>query len=79
VDGERRAPPEDVGGLSGFEEFLKAMSTPRHRERKRLLEWYGGPFDPKEMDLPTITTRIGKLARRRTLGKAGYAKSRGLH
>ena len=29
--GERRCPPEDVGGLSGFEEFLQAMadlSTP---------------------------------------------------
>src|SRR3546814_9702131 len=26
VDGERRAPPEDVGGTPGFEDFLKAMA-----------------------------------------------------
>lgn len=45
VDGERRAPPEDVGGFPGFEEFLDAMTKPRHRNRKAMLEWYGRPFD----------------------------------
>jgi hypothetical protein len=76
IDGVRRAPPEDVGGTPGFEEFLDIMAKPRHRERKRLVEWYGGPFNPDEVDLPTITARIGKLANRRALGKAAYAKRR---
>src|SRR5947209_630373 len=30
IDGSRRAPPEDVGGIPGFEEFLDAMTNPRH-------------------------------------------------
>ena len=30
IDGERRAPPEDVGGSTGFEDFLQAMAKPRH-------------------------------------------------
>lgn len=77
VDGARRAPPEDVGGFPGFEEFLDAMTKPRHPERKRLTAWYGRVFDPDDIDLPTISARIGKLAKRRTLGKAGQAKSRG--
>jgi hypothetical protein len=77
IDGSRRAPPEDVGGIPGFEEFLEALTKPRHPERKRLTEWYGGPFDPDELNLPVISDRIGKLAKRRALGKAGYAKSRG--
>jgi hypothetical protein len=76
LDGARRAPPEDVGGIPGFEEFLDIMSKPRHRERKRLVEWYGGPFNPNEIDLPTITAHIARLARRRAIGKATYAKSR---
>src|SRR3546814_6060676 len=36
VDGERRTPPEAVGGTPGFEEFLEAMSKPRHPERQSL-------------------------------------------
>jgi hypothetical protein len=77
VDGAQRAPPEDVGGIPGFEEFLDAMTKPRHPERKRLTTWYGRAFHPNDIELPTINARIGKLAKRRTLGKAGYAKSRG--
>jgi Plasmid pRiA4b ORF-3-like protein len=77
IDGARRAPPEDVGGIPGFEEFLDAMTNPRHPEHKRLTEWYGGSFDPNDLNLTVIGDRIGKLAKRRALGKAGYAKSRG--
>ena len=70
--------PDDVGGIPGFEEFLEAMTKPRHPEHQRLTEWYGGSFDPDDLNLPVITARISKLARRRALGMAGYAKSRGL-
>lgn len=30
VDGSHRAPPEDVGGVPGFQEFLEAMTKPHH-------------------------------------------------
>lgn len=53
VDGARRAPPEDVGGIPGFEEFVEAMAKPRHPECKRLIEWYGRVFEPEDIDLPT--------------------------
>jgi Plasmid pRiA4b ORF-3-like protein len=78
IDGSRRAPPEDVGGIPGFEEFLDTIANPRHPEHKRLTEWYGSSFDPNDLNLTVIGDRIGKLARRRALGKAGYAKSRRL-
>ena len=74
LDGEGRAPPEDVGGIPGFQEFLEAMAKPRHPERKRLVTWYGRLFDPNDIDPTNITARIGQLARRRALGKAAYAK-----
>ncbi|HEY5797419.1 MAG TPA: plasmid pRiA4b ORF-3 family protein [Bosea sp. (in: a-proteobacteria)] len=51
LDGARRAPPEDVGGIPGFEEFVEAMAKPRHPERKRLIEWFGRVFEPEDIDL----------------------------
>lgn len=75
VDGDRRAPPEDVGGLPGFEGFLTAMATPRHAQHREVVDWYGGRFEPDDIGLDTINDRMAKLARRRTLGKAGFAKS----
>lgn len=46
VDGERREPPEDVGGPPGFEQFLEAMAKPRHPEHKSVLQWYGRHLNP---------------------------------
>jgi hypothetical protein len=76
LDGDWRAPPEDVGGLPGFEDFLIAMSKPRHAQHRKVVDWYGGRFEPNDIGVDTINERIAKLARRRTLGKAGFAKSR---
>jgi hypothetical protein len=72
VDGERRAPPEDVGGFPGFEEFLDAMTKPRHPNRKAMLEWYGRPFEPLDISADNINARMAKLAKRRAFGKAAH-------
>lgn len=76
VDGERRAPPEDVGGLPGFEEFLDAMAKPRHPSRKSMLQWYGRPFDPADISRDEIQARMAKLTKRRTYGKAAHANAK---
>ncbi len=75
VDGQRRAPPEDVGSTSGFEEFLKVMAKPRHPRHREFVRWYGGRFDPVDISVDIVQDRVARLARRRTLGKAGFAKS----
>src|SRR4051812_5034249 len=49
LEGEGACPPEDVGGLGGYAEFLAAISNTRHKRHKELLEW-SGPFDPAEFD-----------------------------
>lgn len=51
IDGARARPPEDVGGVGGYERFLVIMADradPEHVETKR---WCGGHFDPEWFDL----------------------------
>ena len=52
--GARRCPPEDCGGPPGYAEFLKAISSPRHREHKAMLEWCGGAYDPDAFDAAAV-------------------------
>ena len=65
IDGEGRCPPEDVGGTSGFEGFLEAAASPRPPEHRTVLDWYGGPFDPQDINRPMIDVRFREIARRR--------------
>jgi hypothetical protein len=61
VAGERAAPPDDVGGVMGYEEFLSAIKDPTHEEHDSMLVWIGGAFDPEGFDLNAInrTLRFG--------------------
>lgn len=54
VEGERNCPPEDVGGVWGYAEFLEAIANPKHEEHDRMLEW-AGEFDPEEFDAGKTT------------------------
>jgi len=56
VEGERCCPPEDVGGVSGYEEFLEVIADPSHPERDEWMTWAGGDFDPERFD-PKVATR----------------------
>ena len=76
IDGARRAPPEDVGGLPGFEEFLMVMADPTDEEHETIMTWYGRPYDADDISPAIINQRIGKLAKRRATGKAAFEKSR---
>ena len=72
VDGERRAPPEDVGGVPGFLDFLEATRDPRHPEHGHLLEWAGGAFDPEDIDRREIELDLAVLAEFRRRVRAGH-------
>jgi hypothetical protein len=50
VEGERACPPEDVGGVWGYADFLNAIGNKRNKSHKELLEWVGGNFDPDKFD-----------------------------
>jgi hypothetical protein len=50
VGGKRACPPEDCGGTSGYEDFLRTIQDPSHEEYESTLEWAGGSFDPERFD-----------------------------
>ena len=54
----RRCPPEDVGGLHGFYEFLEAMEDMAHPEHIDVREWFGEWFDPEFVDLDQINADL---------------------
>ena len=60
--GERACPPEDVGGVFGYAEFLEAIADPNHEEHDSYLEWVGGEFDPEAFDLKQTNWLLGNAA-----------------
>lgn len=79
VEGARRAPPEDIGGMPGFHEFLEAIANPRHPRHGEAIEWhrecYGEAFNPDTFDERAARLRIGQIAKWRAAGKASREKA----
>ena len=65
VDGERRGPPEDVGGVTGFMEFLEASRNPLHEEHESVVRWYGRRFEPDDIDEQRVRMSFEMAAARR--------------
>jgi len=72
LKGKRACPPEDVGGVWGYENFLEAIHDPSHDEHEDYLLWIGGEFDPEAFDLGEINSRLHSMGRGRS------AEARGL-
>ncbi|MBD8891331.1 plasmid pRiA4b ORF-3 family protein [Roseibium litorale] len=62
IDGKWRRPPEDVGGVPGFEMFLEAMADPKHEDHDDLFDWYGKPFDAQDIEPEIVKVQMGRLA-----------------
>lgn len=54
VTGRRGCPPEDVGGVWGYQEFLDAYNDKNHPEHEAMLEWVGEYFEPEQFDLNEV-------------------------
>jgi hypothetical protein len=54
LTGKRACPPEDVGGVWGYENFLESITDPNHKEHDEYMEWIGDSFDPEEFDLDEV-------------------------
>ena len=65
LKGQGACPPEDVGGIGGYYDFLEAVSDRKHPSHRHMLEWCDGPFDTEAFDLAGINQALAKILRRR--------------
>jgi hypothetical protein len=56
LEGERSCPPEDVGGVWGYADFVEAIANPEHEQHDELLEWAGGEFNSEAFS-PAAATK----------------------
>ena len=61
IEGARACPPEDVGGIWGYAEFLEAISDPNHEDHDEMVEWIGGEFDPEKFSVDKVNKELGEL------------------
>ncbi len=57
LDGRRNGPPEDCGGIPGYEDVIDALTNKDKSEYEDLLEWLGD-YDPEKFDIDKINKAI---------------------
>lgn len=57
LGGERAAPPEDCGGVGGYEKVLETLFDPRDPEFDHLRRWVGS-WQPEAFDLEAVNQRL---------------------
>lgn len=56
IDGRRACPPEDVGGIPGYANFLECIEDSYHPEHHKWLEWIGCRFDADSFDARLVNS-----------------------
>lgn len=71
IAGEHRAPPEDIGGVPGFEYFLEVLKDPDHPDREEYENLIDspvhGPFDPRDIQHEILEAQMSRVARRKAV------------
>jgi hypothetical protein len=61
IAGEGACPPEDSGGVYGFEELKEVMAGPPSEERDEMLEWMEEDYDPARFDLAAANAAVAAI------------------
>lgn len=64
TDATGRCPPEDVGGVPGYEYLLEALADPAHPDHEEMTEWHGDDYDPSAVPTDELKLDVLKLAKR---------------
>jgi hypothetical protein len=61
LKGKRACPPEDCGGVWGYDDLLEIIKDPDNEEYEEMMDWLGGEFDPEFFDLDSINQRLRSI------------------
>jgi len=64
IDGKQNCPPEDCGGIWGYEDLLKVIKDKKHDEYEEMMEWLGEEFDPDYFNI----NEVNKLLKQKDFG-----------
>ncbi len=67
IEGKRNCPPEDCGGIWGYDDLLEVIKNPKHPDYEEMNDWLGDSFDPEYFDL----NRINELLQQKNFGCYG--------
>jgi len=62
--GERACPPEDCGGIGGYENLLQILHNPEHEEYESMVEWLSGwygKYDSEKFDKESVKFENPKI------------------
>jgi hypothetical protein len=74
LGGERRCPPEDCGGPPGYFDFIENIARKQSKNAKEALDWYGGPYNPNDIDVEQINITLGRIANAYRTGRSKASK-----
>jgi hypothetical protein len=58
LDGARACPPEDCGGVGGYERLLDIVFDPTHEEFEEMRVWAGSAFQPERFELRRVNEQL---------------------
>ena len=67
IDGARRGPLEDSGGVPGYEEIMDALADPDNPDHAEQASWVADmtgsdePFDPAFLDIPAVNQALAAV------------------
>ena len=78
LDGARRAPLEDCGGIGGYHDLLDTLADPGHEDHRGLqawVAWTAGPwqeFDPEKLDIDAVNNELTLLFHAHAASEQGH-------
>ncbi len=61
VAGRRACPPEDSGGVWGYDDLIETLKNPSNPEYEEMREWVGDNFNPEAFSLDAVNAGLEDL------------------